>query len=114
MGRLSWMCIALLLCACVSTTSVIRSRFAAEQNCREDQVVVDEEGGTQYRARGCEKETTYVCGAAAAFRGGFSASRKGSPIRPGIASATARYFPRPTRGFSRRSDAPPLGARRGA
>src|SRR5882672_10980244 len=102
--RFPWILVAPLLCACVSTTSVVRSRFAEEQGCPEDQVAVDEAGGTQYRARGCEKETTYVCGAAAAFRGWFSASRKGSPIRPGIASATARYFPRPTRGFSRRSD----------
>ena len=45
-------------------------RFAVEQGCPEDRVVVDERGGTLYRARGCEKETIYACGAVASFRGG--------------------------------------------
>jgi hypothetical protein len=104
MGRLSWMGITPLLCACVSTQSVVRSRFAEERRCPEDQVVVDEEGGTQYWARGCDKEATYVCGAVAAFRAGFSASRKGFPIRQAIASPTVRSFRRPTRRFLRRSE----------
>ena len=84
MRRLPWIIIATLLCACVSTTSVVRSRFAEEQGCPEDQVVVDEGGGTHYRARGCEKETTYVCGSTAAFnRGGIQCVQEGLPNPPG-------------------------------
>ncbi len=82
MDRLSWIAIALLPCACVSTSSVVRSRFAADQGCPEDQVVVDEEGGTEYRARGCEKQTTYVCGAVAAFKGGVQCVEEGLPNPP--------------------------------
>jgi len=62
--------LAPLLCACVSTTSVVRTRFANEQSCPEDQVAVDDDGATHYRARGCEKETSYVCSAPAAASGG--------------------------------------------
>jgi hypothetical protein len=84
MRRLSWVLVAPLLCACVTTTSVVRSRFAEEQGCPEDQVAVVEGGGTRYRARGCEKETTYVCGSTAAFnRGGIQWVQEGLPDPPG-------------------------------
>ena len=84
MIRLTWIGIAVMLCSCVSTASVVRSRFAKEQGCPEDQVVVDERGGTQYSAHGCEKETTYVCGSSAAFnRGGIQCAQEGLPSPPG-------------------------------
>jgi hypothetical protein len=79
MNRLAWISIVLPLGACVSTTSVVRSRFAVEQDCPEDQVLVDAWGGTKYRAHGCEKETTYVCGAVADFKGGVQCVEEGLP-----------------------------------
>ena len=82
MARFSWMTVALLLASCVSTASAVRSRFATENNCPEDQVVVDP-GATQYRDRGCEKETTYVCSATAAFNGGVQCIEEGLPSPPG-------------------------------
>jgi hypothetical protein len=96
MGHVSWMGIAPLLCACVSTQSVVRSRFAEEQGCPEAQVAVDEEGGTQYRARGCDKETTYVCGAVAtAFKGGVQCVQEGLSNPPGYREPDRPILPPP-------------------
>lgn len=95
-ARLPSLAIALLLGACVSTTSVVRSRFATEQDCPEDQVTVDEEGGTQYRARGCNKETTYVCGSvAAAFKGGIQCVQEGLASPPGAREPERPVLPPP-------------------
>jgi hypothetical protein len=68
-----------LLTSCVSTTSVVRTRFAKEQSCPEDDVTIDLEGGPLYRARGCDKETTYVCGSVAGFKGGVQCVEEGLP-----------------------------------
>jgi hypothetical protein len=87
--------ILLLLASCVSTTSVVRSRFAVERGCSEDQVVVDEEGGAQYRARGCEKEATYVCSAVAGFRGGVQCVEEGLPNPPGYHERDRPVLPPP-------------------
>jgi hypothetical protein len=95
MSRRWWVCAVPLLCACVSTTSVVRSRFAVEQGCPEDRVVVDEQGGTLYRARGCEKETIYACGAVAAFRGGAQCVQEGLPNPPGYREPDRAVLPPP-------------------
>jgi hypothetical protein len=87
--------IALELGACVSTTSVVRSRFAVEQGCPESQVDVDAEGGTQYRARGCDKETIYVCGAVAGFKGGVQCVQEGLPNPPGYRERERPVMPPP-------------------
>ena len=94
-ARLPSLGIALLLGACVSTTSVVRSRFATEQDCPEDQVTVDEEGGTQYRARGCSKETTYVCGSVAGFKGGVQCVQEGLASPPGVREPDRPVLPPP-------------------
>jgi hypothetical protein len=93
--RLPGLGIVWLLGACVSTTSVVRSRFATEQGCPEDQVAVDEEGGTQYRARGCGKETTYVCGAVAGFKGGVQCVQEGLASPPGVREPDRPVLPPP-------------------
>ena len=67
------------LCGCVSTTGVVRNRFATEQRCPSSEVTVDQESGTRYRARGCEKETLYVCTAPATIRGGDGCVEEGLP-----------------------------------
>ena len=79
----SWLGTALVLCSCTSTTSAVRTRFATEQGCPEDRVVVDEEGGYLYRARGCDKETTYVCGSVAGFKTGAQCAEEGLPSTGG-------------------------------
>ncbi len=57
------MLIAALGCAgCVSTTSRIQSRFAAEHGCPEAQVSVSVDDATHYRATGCGDSAVYVCG----------------------------------------------------
>lgn len=82
MGRLAPLA-AVLLTSCVSTTSVVRTRFAKEQSCPEGNVTVDLEGGSLYRVRGCDKETTYVCGSVAGFNGGVQcAEEEGLPSPP--------------------------------
>ena len=86
---------ALLLASCVSTTSVVRSRFAKEQGCPESQVIVDETSATEYRARGCEKETAFVCTAASAFRGGVECVEQGLPAPPGYREANHPVLPPP-------------------
>jgi hypothetical protein len=73
---------ALLLASCVSTTSVVRSRFAKEQGCPENQVVVDEARGSLYRARGCDAETTYACSGVAGIRGGVECVQEWLPNPP--------------------------------
>jgi hypothetical protein len=95
MRRLSWIGTALLLCDCVSTTSVVRSRFSVEQNCAENQVVVDEAGGTKYRARGCDKETVYVCSAPAAAKGGVQCVEEGLPNPPSYRERDRPVLPPP-------------------
>ncbi|HTA90414.1 MAG TPA: hypothetical protein VK745_12580 [Polyangiaceae bacterium] len=46
---------------CSTTSSRLKARFATEQGCPVDQVGVEDEGGTVYRASGCGKDTEYVC-----------------------------------------------------
>jgi hypothetical protein len=96
-SRLAWFVVAvpLLVCACVGTTSVVRSRFAVAQDCPEDQVVVDQEGATQYRARGCEKETAYVCSATAAMKGGVECVEEGLPNPPAYREPDRPVMPPP-------------------
>jgi hypothetical protein len=84
-----------MLCHCVSTTSVVRSRFAVEQNCPENQVAVDEAGGTRYRARGCDKETAYVCGAPTALKGGVQCVEEGLPNPPSYRETDRPVLPPP-------------------
>ena len=85
----------LWLGACVSTTSVVRDRFATEQSCPEDQVMVDQPGAEQYRARGCDKETRYVCGSAAAFKGGVQCVQEGLSGPPGYREPERPVLPPP-------------------
>jgi len=73
---------AVVLTSCVSTTSVVRTRFAKEQSCPENHVTIDLEGGSLYRARGCDKETTYVCGSVAGFKGGVQCEEERLPSPP--------------------------------
>src|SRR5579862_8026668 len=101
MGRHAWVGVvgvvgvAAALCSCVTTTDVVRSRFAKEQSCPEDQVRVDEGGGTQYRARGCDKETVYVCSAAAAFKGGVECVQQGLGSPPDVREHERPVLPPP-------------------
>lgn len=95
MNRFAWIPVVLSLGACVSTTSVVRSRFAVEQDCAENQVVVDAWGGTRYRARGCEKETTYVCNAVADFKGGVQCVEEGLPHSAGYREPDRSTLPPP-------------------
>jgi hypothetical protein len=81
--------------ACVSTTSTVRSRFATERGCPGDQVTVTAEGGTQYRARGCDKETVYVCGSVASFKGGAQCVEQGLPNPPGYREPEHPVLPPP-------------------
>jgi hypothetical protein len=85
----------LALVSCVSTTSVVRSRFAREQGCPEGQVSVDEAGGTQYRARGCDKETTYVCSGVGGFRNGVQCVEQWLPNPPGYREKDRPVLPPP-------------------
>ena len=87
--------LALILCSCTSTTSVVRTRFAAEQDCPEDRIAVDEQGGTLYRARGCDKEATYACSSVAAFKGGLQCVQEGSPSPPGYREPDRPPLPPP-------------------
>jgi hypothetical protein len=84
---------ASLLCECVSTKTVVRTRFAAEARCPDDAVTV-EEGATQYRARGCGRETTYVCGSTAGFRGGVQCAQEGLQPPPGYREPERPLDPR--------------------
>jgi hypothetical protein len=93
--RLETTVFALLLGACVSTTGVVRSRFATEQNCAEDQVTVDQTGAEQYRARGCGQETTYVCGSVAALKGGVQCVQQGLSGPPGYREPERSVLPPP-------------------
>ncbi len=96
MHRLFWMGIAPLLCACVSTTSVVRTRFANEQSCPEEQVFVDDEDATHYRARGCDKEASYVCSAAAAAsRGNIQCVEQGVASPPSYREPDRPVLPPP-------------------
>ena len=54
-------------------------------------MVVDEAGGTQDRARGCDKETTYVCGSVAAFKGGVQCAQEGLGNPPGYRENDRRH-----------------------
>jgi hypothetical protein len=84
-----------LLLGCVSTTSVVRTRFAKEQSCAEADVTVDQASATEYRARGCSAETTYVCSAAAAFKGGVQCVQQGAPSPPGYREPERPVLPPP-------------------
>jgi hypothetical protein len=99
MGRVGWIGAAALLCSCVTTTDVVRSRFAKEQSCPEDQVRVDEAGGAQYRARGCDKETIYVCDHVAAFKGGVECVQQGLPNPPAYRERAPPVLPPPDPGL---------------
>jgi hypothetical protein len=95
MDRLVWVGAALLLCACSTTNSYVRKRFATEQSCPESDVKVDDEGGALYRARGCDKETTYACGSTAGFKGGIQCEQQGLPRPPGYHEPEHPVFPPP-------------------
>jgi len=91
--RIDWM-VSVTLSACVSTTSVVRSRFSVEQHCPEDVVTVSDQG-LQYTARGCNAETTYVCSAAAAARGGVQCVEEGIPSAPAYRDREHPVLPPP-------------------
>ena len=59
--------LALLFLACSTTSSTLRTRFARERACSEDQVRVEDAGGNEYRVSGCEQHAVYVCGSTAGF-----------------------------------------------
>jgi hypothetical protein len=51
-----------LLAACgASQQSVVATRAMHEFSCPKDQVVVEELGGSSYRARGCGQTATFTC-----------------------------------------------------
>ena len=53
---------AFLLAGCgASQQSVVATRAMHEFSCPKDQVVVDELGGSSYRARGCGQTATFTC-----------------------------------------------------
>jgi hypothetical protein len=95
MDRFSWIATALLLSGCTSTTSAVRTRFAAEQGCPEDRVTVDEEGGALYRARGCDKEATYACSGVGGFKGGVQCAQEGLANPPGYREPDRPTLPPP-------------------
>lgn len=72
----------LALCACSTTTSRLKTRFANEHGCSPDLVRVDELGGTVYRASGCGETAEYVCGTfAGAADPARSCHERGAPRR---------------------------------
>jgi hypothetical protein len=73
----------------------VRSRFATEQRCPENEVTVAEWSGTRYLARGCEKETTYVCGAVVNFKGAVQCMEAGLPNPPGYRERERPVLPTP-------------------
>ncbi len=82
--RLAWISVALFgLASCVTTTSVVRSRFAKEQSCPVDRVTVDGPFAQRYRAHGCDREATYVCTSTGGFKGGGECVEEGLPNPPG-------------------------------
>jgi hypothetical protein len=54
--------LACSIAACSTTASRLKARFAKEQTCPESRVAVSEQGGSVYRASGCDRSTEYVCG----------------------------------------------------
>jgi hypothetical protein len=91
---------AALLTSCVSTTSVVRTRFAKEQSCPEEEVTITLEGGSLYRARGCDKETTYACGSVAGFQGGVQCVEEGFPSPRAPRDPDRPVMPPPDPGIS--------------
>jgi hypothetical protein len=57
--------------------------------------VVDAQGGSLYRARGCEKETTYACGSVASFNGGGQCVQEGLSSPPGYREPEHPTLPPP-------------------
>jgi hypothetical protein len=55
----------MLLAACGSAESNLRTAFADEYTCPEHQVSVTREADNIYRASGCNKSTRFLCGSAA-------------------------------------------------
>lgn len=53
--------LALALGACVTMPGVARTRASNDLRCPEDQIVVQNIGGSSYRATGCGQEATYNC-----------------------------------------------------
>ncbi len=86
---------ALLPTACVTTTSVVRDRFATEHRCPAAEVAVAEDSATRYRARGCEHEAAYVCSAGAAFRGGVQCVEEGIANPPSYREPDRSTMPPP-------------------
>jgi hypothetical protein len=53
---------AFLMAGCgASQQSVVATRAMHEFSCPKDQVVVEELGGSSYRAHGCGQEATFTC-----------------------------------------------------
>lgn len=57
----------LVVVGCSGTADALRARFARERGCPEAQVRVEDEGGNQFRASGCEQRAVYVCGSTGGF-----------------------------------------------
>jgi hypothetical protein len=55
--------LAAMVCAvgCVNMETTARTRAANDLKCGEDAVVVQNIGGSSYRATGCGQEATYNC-----------------------------------------------------
>ena len=58
-------------------------------------MVVDQEGATQYRARGCAKETAYVCSSMAVMKGGVECVEEGLPNPRGYREPDRPVVPPP-------------------
>lgn len=52
---------SVVLLACTTTTSRLRTRFSKEHDCPEADSRVVESGGTVYVASGCGQRVEYVC-----------------------------------------------------
>lgn len=53
--------VALFLGACVTMQGVAQTRAANDLRCPEDKIVVENIGGSSFRATGCGQEATYNC-----------------------------------------------------
>jgi hypothetical protein len=87
--------LTILLGGCVSTKTVVQNRFSTERGCLKDRVRVDDPEGTLYRVRGCDEETTYVCGAVAALKGGVECVERGLPNPPAYQERARPVMPPP-------------------
>jgi hypothetical protein len=90
--RSVFVALGLLLLGCSTTAGQLKTRFAKERACPEDEVRVSEKGGNAYVARGCGQSAEYVCSAFANSQGTAPCEERGLR-RQAPAGGDPRPFP---------------------